>query len=116
MLLAFVEVAVSSQLRLPNASRALDYEERRLQLDEVASPSYGDIRRCLSLALARFDRSSRWGDTIAGDLIAITQTLVDRAIFVGAGDRSRLHRRIVAALRGYLNGVGSGADGQHPQR
>ena len=105
---AFAAFSIAQQGARPRLSRALDQLETGLgpATDEVASgPAILEI---LTPVLAGAAAPGAIADLprIAGDCVALSRTLIDRALDAGAGGRDGLEARLVGALAGYLRAAG----------
>jgi AcrR family transcriptional regulator len=102
-LLAMVHAAVTYQMRRPALARVLDFEERRLPLDErdarVGERIHAALVRSLGLADApQLDDR----DTAAHDVFAMVHGMVDAAGERGETDADALEARVRRAVIGYL--------------
>ena len=98
-----VAAAVTHQLRRPELARVIDFEERRLPLDErrqrVIERVYGAFVAALQLPGApRVDDAN----SVAQDILAIVHGLVDAAGERGENDSTALEKRVMRAVSGYL--------------
>jgi AcrR family transcriptional regulator len=105
---AFAAFAIAQQGARLRQSQALDQLKTGLGLatDEVASgPAILEI---LTPVLAGAAAPGAIADLprIAGDCLALSRTLIDRALDAGAGGRDGLEARLVGALAGYLRAAG----------
>lgn len=101
--LGLIRVAVAHQMRRPALARILDFEERRLPLDErderVGQRIHAVLTRALGLADAPrlADRESA-----AYDVFAMVHGIVDAAGERGETDAAALEARVTRAVIGYL--------------
>jgi AcrR family transcriptional regulator len=102
-LLGLVRAGVAHQMRRPALARVLDFEERRLPLDERDARVGERIHDALvrSLALADAPRVSD-RETAAHDVFAIVHGMVDAAGERGETDAAALEARVARAVVGYL--------------
>jgi AcrR family transcriptional regulator len=102
-LLGLVRAGVTHQMRRPALARVLDFEERRLPLDERDARVGERIHDALvrSLGLADAPRLSD-PETAARDVFAIVHGMVDDAGERGETDAAALEARVARAVIGYL--------------
>jgi AcrR family transcriptional regulator len=101
----YIDAAVRQQLARPRLAKLLDIEESRFEPDQESSGS-PSFRELLEAVLERDDlpRPARV-QVAARDLLSIIRGLTDAAGQRGESDLADLHRRITAAVFGYLQGV-----------
>lgn len=96
-----VRTVVKHQLDRPALERTLEFEERRLPLDEtVAKRVKATIR-----AFLEQHRGRLWVSDLAGaadDVQSMTRALTDAAVRRGERSVDAIEQRVVRALRGYL--------------
>jgi AcrR family transcriptional regulator len=99
-----IRAAVTHQMRRPVLARLLDFEERRLPLDERHERVGDRIISALTAVLGRPD-AGRFDDIhiIAGDLLALVRGIVDAAGERGETDAPALESRVQRAAFGYLD-------------
>ncbi|WP_043201742.1 TetR/AcrR family transcriptional regulator [Paraburkholderia acidipaludis] len=102
-LLGLVRAGVAHQMRRPALARVLDFEERRLPLDErdarVSERLHAALVRLLGLTDAPQLSDC---DTAAHDVSAIVHGMVDAAGERGETDAAVLQARVTRAVIGYL--------------
>ena len=105
---AFVAFAIAQQSARPRLSRVLDQLEPGLALDTDAAATAPAILALLTPVLAEGAASDVEGlERIAGDCLALSRTLIDRALEGDIGDSlAVVEDRIVGALAGYLAAAG----------
>lgn len=105
---AMVQAAVAHQLRRPELARVIDFEERRLPLQErhqrVAQVIHQTLVQALQLAGAPWVLDDVV--TVAHDLFALTHGMIDAAGERGETDALDLECRVMRAIRGYLTLAG----------
>ncbi|ULT68474.1 MULTISPECIES: TetR/AcrR family transcriptional regulator [unclassified Pseudomonas] len=101
---AMVQAAVAHQLRRPELARVIDFEERRLPLQERHQRVAQVIHQALVEALQLADAPWVLDDvtTVAHDLFALTHGMIDAAGERGETDALNLEHRVMRAIRGYL--------------
>ena len=101
---ALVKAAVAHQLRRPALARVIDFEERRLPLQErhqrVAHVIHGQLIGALTLPSATWSCANVM--ETAQDLLAIAHGMIDAAGERGETDAGSLERRVMRALLGFL--------------
>jgi len=99
-----IRAAVTHQMRRPVLARLLDFEERRLPLDERHERVGDRIVGTLTAILGRPD-AGRFDDidAIAGDLLALVRGIIDTAGERGETDAPALENRVQKAAFGYLD-------------
>ncbi|WP_322012078.1 TetR/AcrR family transcriptional regulator [Paraburkholderia sp. J12] len=102
-LLALVHAAVTYQMRRPALARVLDFEERRLPLDERDARVGERIHAALVRALGLGDAPQLDDrETAAHDVFAMVHGMVDAAGERGETDADALEARVRRAVIGYL--------------
>jgi len=104
---AFTAFAIAQQGERPRLSRVLDQLEPGLMLDTDATATTPAILALLTPVLAQgAAMDSVELERIAGDCLALSRTLIDRALERDAERLSLAEDRIVGALAGYLAAAG----------
>jgi len=102
-LLRLIRAAVAHQMRRPELARLLDFEERRLPLDERDARVGERIHAVLLGAFGLADAPAIDDlQTAALDVIAIVRGMVDAAGARGETDAQALEARVTRAAIGYL--------------
>lgn len=99
--LGLLKAAVSHQIERPALSRALEYAETLLPLDEEARVLNFDIVANVAEVLA--GHGVKEADVVARDVVAITKGMVDAAGLAGETEASILLERLKRAVFGYLS-------------
>jgi AcrR family transcriptional regulator len=98
-----IRAAVAHQLRRPVLARLLDFEERRLPLDQEVEQVSASIRSILERLLIRSDMPPVSNiEQTAGDLLALVKGMIDAAGERGEQDAPGLEARVERAVFGYL--------------
>ncbi|WP_397449161.1 TetR/AcrR family transcriptional regulator [Pseudomonas sp. NA-150] len=99
-----VQAAVAHQLRRPDLARVIDFEERRLPMDERHQRVAMLIQSVLveALSLPEMQPPISDIDTVADDVLAIVRGMIDAAGERGELDAQSLERRVMRAVLGYL--------------
>jgi AcrR family transcriptional regulator len=104
-LTGMVQAAVAHQLRRPELARVIDFEERRLPMDErhqrVASLIQSAVIEALSLPAVQPPIADL--GVVAADVLAIVRGMIDAAGERGELDAESLERRVMRAVLGYLD-------------
>ncbi|MFP6560221.1 TetR/AcrR family transcriptional regulator [Paraburkholderia sp. B3] len=102
-LLGLVRAGVAHQMRRPALARVLDFEERRLPLDE-RDARVGERLHAALVCLLRLTDAPRLDDcdTAAHDVSAIVHGMVDAAGERGETNAAVLQARVTRAVIGYL--------------
>ena len=104
---AFTAFAIAPQGERPRLSRVLDQLEPGLMLDTDATATTPAILALLTPVLAQgAAMDSVELERIASDCLALSRTLIDRALERDAEPLSLAEDRIVGALAGYLAAAG----------
>ena len=104
---AFTAFAIAQQGERPRLSRVLDQLEPGLMLDTDATATTPAILALLTPVLAQgAAMDSVELERIASDCLALSRTLIDRALERDAEPLSLAEDRIVGALAGYLAAAG----------
>lgn len=99
-----IRAAVAHQMRRPALARLLDFEERRLPVDERHERVSDRIGQELTAVLGRPDLGPLDDiGTVAGDLLALVRGIVDAAGERGETDAAVLEKRVEHAAFGYLD-------------
>lgn len=99
-----IRAAVAHQMRRPVLARLLDFEERRLPVDERHERVGDRIGQELTSLLSRAD-AGPVDDiaTVTSDLLALVRGIVDAAGERGETDAAALEKRVERAAFGYLD-------------
>ena len=100
---AFLTSAAAHQLERPALSRALEYVEAVLPLDDQTRATNEQIAGILERFLR--GRGIARPDLAARDIAAMTRGLFDAAGLAGETDKADLIERVCPAIVGYLRGV-----------
>jgi AcrR family transcriptional regulator len=101
-----IGAAVRQQLQRPVLAKLLDIEEGRPGLrGEVGN---AELKALFATVVERAIPKHRHPEIAAGDLYAITRGMVDAAGERGETDLEDLHRRLRAAIFGYISKIGTG--------
>lgn len=100
---AFLQVAVAHQLQRPQLSRALEYAEKILPLEKETELLTDQIVAAVSIVLRAY--AVPLAAVAARDVVAICRGMVDAAGMRGEKDARRLHKRLRAAVLGYLEQI-----------
>jgi AcrR family transcriptional regulator len=99
-----IRAAVTHQMRRPILARLLDFEERRLTLDERHAGVRDRFERELMAILERPDVGlTQDCQLVAADLLALARGLIDAAGERGEVDAAHLAARVQRAVFGYLD-------------
>lgn len=99
-----IRAAVAHQMRRPILARLLDFEERRLPLDERHASVRDRFERELLAILDRSDVGlTEDGRLVAADLLALARGMIDAAGERGEVDAAHLETRVRRAVFGYLD-------------
>jgi AcrR family transcriptional regulator len=99
-----IQAAVAHQMRRPALARLLDFEERRLPVDERHHRVSDRIEAELRALLAKSDMPPGTDlRIVASDLLALARGLIDAAGERGETDAASLERRVEHAVFGYLD-------------
>ncbi|WBU53029.1 TetR/AcrR family transcriptional regulator [Paracoccus sp. SCSIO 75233] len=96
--------SIAHHLRRPTLAEELERAEAGLPLDQETQVLKAELLGIVSAALAERGVVPQ-PEKKAFDLISLSQGLVGRAIRLGERDLDDLHRRLCAAVIGYLNGA-----------
>jgi AcrR family transcriptional regulator len=103
-LTGMVQAAVAHQLRRPDLARVIDFEERRLPVDErhqrVATLIQTAVVEALSLPQVQPPIDAL--GVVAEDVLAIVRGMIDAAGERGELDAASLERRVMRAVLGYV--------------
>jgi AcrR family transcriptional regulator len=99
-----IQAAVAHQMRRPVLARLLDFEERRLPVDDRHSRVSDRIEAELQALLVKSGfRQGATVEVIAGDVLALARGIIDAAGERGETDAPALERRVQRAVFGYLD-------------
>jgi hypothetical protein len=101
-----IGAAVEPQMRRPALARMIDFEERRLPVDEQNQRVAGILQQAIVDAL-QLDDAPRVADRelAAQDVLALAHGIIDAAGERGETDARGLLRRVRIAVAGYLVGI-----------
>ena len=100
-----LSVLVAYQLERPVLAAALDREEARLPVDDILEKTRRGMMSMLVAFLRKHSVSAREGglEIIVGDIMTIGRAMTDATIDRPAVSQEDLHRRLKAAVLGYLD-------------
>lgn len=98
--LRMVKVSVAFQLDRPGLSRALEYIQHMLPLEQEREQKYSKIAGIVTEGLRYYGVQNP--ETAAWDISAMTRGMIDEAATRGETDQDELSERVYKAVLGYL--------------